>query len=113
VRYQEPVDVENLQIRQAYIPRICVGQRDQLQEALLERPGLPRTWASVTEDSDWTIRLTPQQVRELMERLTVLIQEAAEAAPRDRDHASKGSEQYTIQLHGFPRPGRLRFGGGS
>ena len=105
--------MENLQIRQAYIPRICVGQRDQLQEALLERPGLPRTWASVTEDSDWTIRLTPQQVRELMERLTVLIQEAAEAAPRDRDHASKGSEQYTIQLHGFPRPGRLRFGGGS
>lgn len=107
VPYQEPQDVEDRQARQAYLHAYVLVNVTQLQEALSERADLPRRWASVTEDSDWTIWLTPSEVRALMERLTATIREVADAAPRDREHAPEGCEQYTLQLHGFPRPRRL------
>jgi len=104
VQLADGLDGEFLKkILHAYV----LGNMTQLQEALSERADLPRRWASVTEDSDWTIWLTPSEVRALMERLTATIREVADAAPRDREHAPEGCEQYTLQLHGFPRPRRL------
>lgn len=113
VRYEEPPGTEDQQTRQAYLHAVVLGSMAQLQEALLERSELPREWASVTEDSEWTMWLTPQQARGVMERVTAVLREAAEAAPRDREHAPQGSEQYVAHLHGFPRPGQLVCGGGS
>lgn len=113
VRHEDPSDIEDQNVRQAFLHAAVLGGMAQLQDSLLERSELPREWASVTENSDWTIWLTPQEARGLMERVNAVIREAVDAAPRHRDQAPEGSEQYSIQLHGFPRPGRLVSGGAS
>ncbi len=111
VRHEDPSDLQDQHVRQAFLHAAVLEGMAQLQDSLLERSELPREWASVTEDSDWTIWLTPQEARGLMERVNDVIREAVDATPRDRDHAREGTEQYSIQLHGFPRPGRLISGG--
>jgi DNA-binding transcriptional ArsR family regulator len=92
---------------QAYNHAVVLTQLARLQESLLERAELPRRWAAVTDDSDWTLWLRPRQARELLHQVHDVLRAAAEAAPRSKDDAPKGSAQYSINLHGFPRPGRL------
>jgi DNA-binding transcriptional ArsR family regulator len=98
---------DDVRARQAYNHAVVLTQVARLQESLLERAELPRRWAAVTDDSDWTLWLTPRQARELMDKVHDVLRSAAEAAPREKGAAAKGSAQYSINLHGFPRPGRL------
>lgn len=98
---------DDVRARQAYNHAVVLTQVARLQESLLERTELPRRWAAVIDDSDWTLWLTPRQARELMENIHDVLRVAAEAAPREKGDAPKGSAQYSINLHAFPRPGRL------
>jgi DNA-binding transcriptional ArsR family regulator len=98
---------DDVRAQQAYNHAVVLTQVTRLQESLLERSELPRRWAAVTDDSDWTLWLTPRQARQLMANVHDVLRTAAEAAPRDKGDAPKGSAQYSINLHGFPRPGRL------
>jgi DNA-binding transcriptional ArsR family regulator len=98
---------DDVRTQQAYNHAVVLTQVARLQESLLERSELPRRWAAVTDDSDWTLWLTPRQVRELLAKVHDVLRVAAEAAPREQGDAPTGSAQYSINLHGFPRPGRL------
>jgi len=98
---------DDVRARQAYNHAVVLTQVARLQESLLERTELPRRWAAVTDDSDWTLWLTPRQASELMDKVHEVLRGAAEAAPREKDAGAKGSAQYSVNLHGFPRPGRL------
>src|ERR1035437_9090484 len=98
---------DDVRAQQAYNHAVVLTQVARLQESLLERTELPRRWAAVIDDSDWTLWLTPRQARELMENIHDVLRGAAEAAPREKGDAVKGSAQYSINLHAFPRPGRL------
>ena len=98
---------DDVRARQAYNHAVVLTQVARLQESLLERTELPRRWAAVTDDSDWTLWLTPRQARELMDKVHDVLRGAAEAAPHEKSAGAKGSAQYSINLHGFPRPGRL------
>jgi DNA-binding transcriptional ArsR family regulator len=98
---------DDVRARQAYNHAVVFTQVARLQESLLERSELPGRWAAVTDDSDWTLWLTPRQAHELMEKVHDVLSGAAETAPREKSDAPKGSAQYSINLHGFPRPGRL------
>jgi DNA-binding transcriptional ArsR family regulator len=98
---------DDVRAQQAYNHAVVLTQVTRLQESLLERSELPRRWAAVTDDSDWTLWLTPRQASQLMANVHDVLRTAAEAAPREEGDAPKGSAQYSINLHGFPRPGRL------
>jgi DNA-binding transcriptional ArsR family regulator len=98
---------DDVRARQAYNHAVVITQVARLQQSLLERTELPRRWAATTDDSDWTLWLTPRQANELMDKIHEVLRGAAEAAPREKSAAAKGSAQYSINLHGFPRPGRL------
>jgi DNA-binding transcriptional ArsR family regulator len=104
---------DDVRAQQAYNHAVVLTQVARLQESLLERTELPRRWAAVTDDSDWTLWLTPRQVRDLLEKVHEVLRGAAEAAPREKGDAPNGSAQYSINLHGFPRPGRLVPGAGT
>ena len=95
---------DDVRARQAYNHAVVLTQVARLQESLLERTELPRRWAAVTDDSDWTLWLTPRQASELMDKVHEVLRGAAEAAPREKDAGAKGSAQYSVNLDGFPRP---------
>lgn len=83
----------------------AVGEQVRLiEEAAQELNELPRAWADVATNSDWSIRMTAEQVEALNERLADLLDEAMQAEP---DEESPGEELVTLQLHVFPKPGRL------
>ena len=98
---------DDVRARQAYNHAVVLTQVARLQESLLERTELPRRWAATTDDSDWTLWLTPRQAGELMDKVHEVLRGAAEVAPREKSAGATGSAQYSINLHGFPRPGRL------
>jgi DNA-binding transcriptional ArsR family regulator len=106
VRFAEPREAGARRVRSAHLHASVTRMVIQLQEALAERASLPRRWKRVTEDSDWTLWLTPDQAERLMVELTILLRRALSEAPAGRD-AEPDAEQYTVQLHGFPRPGRI------
>lgn len=102
---------DEVRAHQAYNHAVVLTQVARLQESLLERTELPGRWAAVVDDSDWTLWLTPRQARELMKNIHDVLRKAVETAPREKGDAPKGSAQYSINLHAFPRPGRLASGG--
>jgi len=106
VRFADPRDAGAQRVRSAHLQASITRMVIQLQEALAERASLPRRWKRVTEDSDWTLWLTPDQAERLMIELTVVLRRALSEAPAGRA-AGPDAEQYTVQLHGFPRPGRV------
>jgi DNA-binding transcriptional ArsR family regulator len=107
VQYAEPREPAARQARSAHLHASVTRMVGQLQEALSERASLPARWKRVTEDSDWTLWLTPRQAEALTVELTGVLRRAVTEAPTSRDDAAPGAEQYTVQLHGFPRPGRV------
>jgi DNA-binding transcriptional ArsR family regulator len=106
VPFAEPSEPTARRARSAHLHASVTRMAIQLQEALAERGNLPRRWKRVTEDSDWTLWLTPEQAEKLMVELTAILRRALSETGAAQ-HAEPGAEQYTVQLHGFPRPGRI------
>lgn len=78
----------------------------QIQEAANELDELPREWADAAGSSDWQIALTPSQARDLIDRVGAIVDEMLDQEPAE-DELPEGAEPFIVQLHGFPRPGRL------
>jgi len=106
VPFAEPSEPAARRARSAHLHASVTRMAIQLQEALAERANLPRRWKRVTEDSDWTLWLTPEEAEKLMVELTKILRRALSETGAAQ-HAEPGAEQYTVQLHGFPRPGRI------
>ncbi|TWP35279.1 ArsR/SmtB family transcription factor [Leekyejoonella antrihumi] len=106
----EPAAVDDPAARAAvgaFNRTVALSYVAELQASLDERADLPREWADVIDDSDWNIWLTPAQVNEALERIHAILDELHRAAPAWSENPPDRAVLYTVQLHGFPRPGKI------
>lgn len=97
----EPAELEP-DVESGFLRAVHSTHAWQRDAALQEHADLPHTWRAASTVSDWTIRLRPDRARQLVEQVEELISGFA-----DDPDESEDSEQYMIQLYGFPRPGVL------
>lgn len=96
-------DPDQRAVMQGYHDTVVARMTEQVQESVAERPRLPREWQDEVEESDWEIALTPAQLATVRDRL----HEVLSAAEDEFAQADDGSAPVIIQLHAFPRPGRV------
>lgn len=84
----------------AYLQGVVTMYAQLLQQAVEERPLLPRAWREVETFSDFRVRMTPERAAEVRERLGDLIDSL-------QDSDDPAAESVVLQLSLFPQPGRL------
>ena len=88
----------------AYLQSVVVVMTQLLQRAIEERPVLPDEWRRASTFSDWVVKLTPARARALIDAI------GADLEGVEEDTEDPSAEDFVIQVHGFPLPGRI--GGG-
>jgi DNA-binding transcriptional ArsR family regulator len=87
----------------AYIETVAHMHIRQLETAMAERSDWPRAWADAGTISDWQLRLTAAQTKELQGKLTAVL-EGYRAVDPSPEAAPLDAELVVIQLHAFLRP---------
>jgi len=95
-----PLDSEGEETLDAYLQSVVVVMTEMVQRAIEERPTLPDEWRQAAEFSDWIVKLTPSRARAVLDALEDEIH-----AVDDMEDAA--AEDFVIQLHAFPLPGRI------
>jgi predicted ArsR family transcriptional regulator len=95
-----PDDDATQETMDAYMQAVAVVMAENVQRAIEERPHIGAEWHDASTISDWHIRLTPAQARDLLERVVSPI-EAAE------DTDVEGAADWAIQIAAFPQPGHV------
>ncbi|WP_199550820.1 transcriptional regulator [Streptomyces sp. N35] len=72
----------------------------ELNTFLGTRYQLPEEWRDAADMSGWRLSLTPDQARELSERLMEVIESYKRDMPGER---GPGERAFRVQLHAFPR----------
>lgn len=90
----------------AWAQAAVTAQLRHVQAAVQEHAELPEPWRRAGTHSDWGLRLTAAQATELVQRVGALIDEVMDAEPSPGEEP-EGCEDFMIQVHAFPRPGRL------
>ncbi|HEY9291646.1 MAG TPA: helix-turn-helix domain-containing protein [Microlunatus sp.] len=103
-RPESPADRDAIE---AFWQALAIAHLDTLSAGMREHAELPDAWAEVSDSSDWAIWLTPDQADELLTKVHAVLDETLHRAPADADDAPADAEQFLIQVHGFPRPGRV------
>lgn len=93
-----PDDAASRETLDTYLQSAVTIYVQQLQQAMAERPLLPKAWRDVSTFSDWTWRLTPAQAESVKEQLAAMLG----AMEDDPD-----GEVFTFQVNAYPWPGRL------
>lgn len=86
----------------AFLQSVVIVYTERLQRSLEERRLLPLPWQEAGQLSDWTLRLTPERARQLVEALGAVVEGWAEE-PDD----SPDAKPFTINLNAYLRPGVL------
>jgi len=86
----------------AYLQAVGVIYTEQLQHSLEERRTLPAAWQDAGDLSDWSLHLTPDRAKALVEALHELI----EGWPEDPADAP-GAASFRVNVNAFVRPGTL------
>jgi DNA-binding transcriptional ArsR family regulator len=89
----------------AYLQAVTINYSQQLQRALEERRLLPQEWQDAADLSDWSLRITPDRARELVEKLHAVIEGWEEA-----DADQPGAAPFRVNVNAFVRPGHLTSG---
>jgi len=89
--------------RQAFSQAVAVAYAGQIQQAVEELPTLPDEWRPLSSASDWSLRLTPQEAKQLREELHAVVERYRPWYP-DRPEAPAGAGHYRVLLNTFPRP---------
>jgi DNA-binding transcriptional ArsR family regulator len=94
-------DPTSPQGRQATLIAALSVQRDQrlVRQHLECRDRIPARWRSADQFSTYTLRLTPDELRTLGERIDVLLRPYITVT---RDDAPDGAAQVHFGFHGFP-----------
>lgn len=74
----------------------------QMQQAHENFPHLPLEWRKAQSFNDFTIPLSPEAAKELVEELLAILWKAKEAAPEPGAELPAGWRPFSIHLHGFP-----------
>ena len=86
----------------AYLQAVGVIYTEQLQHSLEERRTLPAAWQDAGNLSDWSLHLTPERAKALVEALHELI----EGWPEDPAD-TPGAASFRVNVNAFVRPGTL------
>jgi len=89
--------------RQAFSQAVAVAYAGQIQQAVEQQPTLSDEWRALSTSSDWSLRLTPQEARQLREELHAVVERYRPWYP-DRPEAPAGAGHYRVLLNAFPRP---------
>lgn len=88
----------------AFHQAVVVSQNQLLQAAVEEEALVPRLWREATRHTDIGAWLTPEQASRVVARV---MQVMTEIAAEEVEPGTPGAAQFVLQLHAFPRPGRL------
>lgn len=89
--------------RQAFSQAVAVSYGGQIQQAVEQQTTLPEQWRGLSSASDWSLRLTPQEARQLHDELQAVVERYRQWYP-DRPEAPEGAGLYRVLLNTFPRP---------
>jgi DNA-binding transcriptional ArsR family regulator len=95
-----PLDGDGAEVLDAYLQSVVVVMTELMQRAIEERPSLPLAWRQASEFSDWVVKLTPSKARAVLD----VLEQDIHALEDQEDPAA---EDFVIQLHAFPLPGRV------
>ncbi|MYW63226.1 helix-turn-helix domain-containing protein [Streptomyces sp. SID8379] len=80
----------------AYTQAVALAAAETLRRAAAQTPGMPDEWFAVSAFSDFTVRLTPDELRELTGELYAVV-----TRYRDKEPAP-GAAPATVQFQAFP-----------
>ena len=86
----------------AYLQAVGVIYAEQLQHSLEERRTLPAPWQDAGNLSDWSLHLTPERAKALVEALHELVEGWEEDSAGTPDAA-----EFRVNINAFVRPGTL------
>ena len=78
---------------------VALMYADRMRAAVAEMAFLPEEWRTVGTLSDWEMTLTPAQAEALVQKLTEVIESAAESDAGD-------AASFVVNLNAYPRPGQ-------
>lgn len=83
-----------------YLRSVASVYAERVDRWLSERPSLPAEWSGASTLSDWSLRLTPAEAKQLLDQLGALVarQRQAEAG----DGAPDGARRVVVQLQLMP-----------
>jgi DNA-binding transcriptional ArsR family regulator len=82
-----------------FLHAVATAHTSELSTWLGNRDDWSEEWHRASDMSDWTLRLTPAQTRELVERVHDLLESYRPLAPAEDDPAAK---QVRFHAHTFP-----------
>ncbi len=88
----------------AFNQAVVVTQNQFLQAAVEEEALLPQDWREATTHTDIGAWLTSEQASRVVARV---MQVMTEMAADEVEPGTPGAAQFVLQLHAFPRPGKL------
>ncbi|KQX42866.1 ArsR family transcriptional regulator [Devosia sp. Root436] len=101
---------EALELGLAFEQAALHGQMRQMQRALAAYPELPQAWRQASTVSDYTIPMTAEAARALVEKLQTLLWEAMAAAPALGTPLPENMRPMTFILHAAPNVGEPQAG---
>jgi DNA-binding transcriptional ArsR family regulator len=84
-----------------YLRGVAAAYAERVDRWLAERPSLPPEWSGTSTISDWSLRLTPAEAKELLDRLGELIARRRQD-PEGRADAPDGAQRVVVQLQLMP-----------
>ncbi|WP_219105503.1 winged helix-turn-helix domain-containing protein [Austwickia sp. TVS 96-490-7B] len=96
----------------AFLQSVVIRHTQTLQQGAEEFDELPDAWKRASTHSDWLMRLSSKQARELVIQISDLLTDAMHAAEEEPENGAAsgdGIEQVMFQFHVFPRPGRIPY----
>lgn len=93
----------------AFLQAAVLRYAEMLQASAEEFDELPVDWKRGSTHSDWTIRLTAEQSRGLVDHVMEFLTRMQEESPgaARAGGGDGGTEQVMVQFHVFPRPGAV------
>jgi predicted ArsR family transcriptional regulator len=86
---------------EAYLRGVAAAYAERVDRWLGELPALPREWSQAATLSDWALRLTAAEAKELHDRMIALIT-SYRPDPEGRPDAPEGAAAVRVQLQLMP-----------
>ena len=96
---------EAFELGLAFERAALTGQMQQMQRAHAAYPDLPQPWREASTVSDYTIPLTAEAAKALVEKLQQVLWDAMATAPALGTPLPEGMRPFTVVLHAAPHVG--------
>jgi DNA-binding transcriptional ArsR family regulator len=88
-----------------YLQSVAAAYTLHTQRALNEFQTMPREWRHTLNLSDWALRLTPQEARQLQDELESVVARYRSDSPQTRADAPDDAVRVAVITHLLPEPG--------